>query len=70
MKSEQGSVLSSYLMGAAVTVFGVAKEPLLTVLGVMIIASGAAAKLAEGRRRKYQAMEAQKQEGSQKGEVA
>ena len=70
MKNESGSVLSSYLMGVVLFCIGVFVEPLMMVLGGLIIVTGAIAKFVESRRLRFQAMEAEKQEAGLKGKVA
>lgn len=70
MKNENGSVISSYMMGIAVFAVGAFTEPLLMVLGGMIVVSGTIAKFVESRRLKYQALEAEKMEAKLKEKVA
>ena len=57
MKVENGTVMSSYVAGIALVLIGAFLEPLLMVLGVLIIISGVLACVVESHRRKYQAME-------------
>lgn len=60
MKVENGSVMSSHIAGIALVLLGAFLEPLLMVLGVLILISGTAAYVIESHRRKYQAMEYEK----------
>lgn len=57
MKVENGTVMSSYAAGIALVLLGVFLEPLLMVLGVIIIISGVLACMVESHRRKYHTIE-------------
>lgn len=57
MKVENGTVMSSYVAGIALVLIGAFLEPLLMVLGVLIIISGVLACVVESHRRKYQTIE-------------
>lgn len=70
MKNESGTVLSSYLMGVIFFAIGVFAEPLLMVLGALIVVSGTIAKIVESRRLKFQAMEAEQKDTTMKKQVA
>lgn len=70
MKNESGTVLSSYLMGLVFFAIGVLAEPLLMVLGGLIIVTGTVAKFVEFRRLKFQAMEAEQKDTTMKKQVA
>ena len=60
MKNETGSMISSCFMGLAVLLVGIFAEPLLMVLGGVIIVTGAIAGFVENRRRRYMSLEAEK----------
>ena len=57
-------------MGLVFFAIGVLAEPLLMVLGGLIIVTGTVAKFVEFRRLRFQAMEAEKQEAGLQGKVA
>ena len=50
MKVENGSVMSSHIAGIALVLLGAFLEPLLMVLGVLIIISGTAAYVIESQK--------------------
>lgn len=70
MKNENGSVLSSCLMGVIVFIVGFFTEPLLMVLGSLIVVTGGIAKFVENRRLKFMALEAEKKETQLQERVA
>lgn len=60
MKSENGSTMSSYLMGITFFIVGVFIDPLLMILGGMIVVSGIIAQIVEGSQLKYYAMKVER----------
>lgn len=60
MKVENGSVMFSHAAGIGLVLLGAFLEPLLIVLGALIIVSGISVCVVESHQRKYQAMEFEK----------
>ena len=70
MRTESGSIIYSYVMGVILFGIGALVEPLMMVLGGLIVFTGTIAKIAESRRLKYQALEAEKSEKGMASRVA
>ena len=60
MKLINGSVIFSHVTGITLVLFGAFWEPLLMVLGILIMIYGIAASVIENHRRKYRVMDLDK----------
>ena len=61
MKVEKSSVISSCLMGILFLGAGILTEPVLSVIGLLIIGTAAVAGISESCRRKYYAVDSGKE---------
>ena len=59
MRSDNSNLTPGWIIGFGVFVLGALFEPLLMILGAMIVISGGAAKIVESRQVKYQEMKSE-----------
>ena len=62
MRSDNSNLAPGWITGFGIFVVGALFEPLLMILGAMIVVSGTVAKVVESRQVRYQEMKAEKQE--------
>lgn len=62
MRSDNSNLAPGWITGFGIFVVGALFEPLLMILGAMIVVSGTVAKVVESRQVKYQEMKSGKQE--------
>ena len=62
MRSDNSNLAPGWITGLGIFVVGALFEPILMILGAMIVVSGTVAKVVESRQVRYQEMKAEKQE--------
>ena len=62
MRSDNSNLAPGWITGLGIFVVGALFEPLLMILGALIVVSGTVAKVVESRQVKYQEMKSGKQE--------